>query len=338
MASTVTVYVDPDASGAGNGTSWANAYTSLDTAQDTEAKDLTSSDEIYVFLCRSSGGTADTVRVDLDTAWKCDTTRYIVFRANDGDQAIKTGWSATRYRLSVTDDYALVMANYGSNAHVLYIGGLQIESVYSSSTYKDAISSGAAVYGSYLNINQTRIRVNNNTYRGIRVSDADLTLDVLCTIVHGTSYRGISVNNNVTQIYNCCVTDAYYDGIHIEADATATVKNCAVFNNADDFDDAAASTIDYCASDDGDGTNAVAAFDGDWDNEFNDPTNGDFTLLNSGNCYQGGTDNPGAGLYTVDIEDDAFATPWDIGVDAYVAAGGVSIAAIQLLRNMNILG
>ena len=65
--------------------------------------------------------------------------------------------------------------------------------------------------------------------------------------------------------------------------------NIEDFVTEDDiFDDIGGSTIDYCASDDGDGTNAVSPSGSDWANEFVDYANGDFTLLYTGNLYDAG--------------------------------------------------
>ena len=83
-------------------------------------------------------------------------------------------------------------------------------------------------------------------------------------------------------------------------------------------------TVDYCASDDGDGTNAVAPSGANWANEFSNAAGGDFTLVAGGNCEGGGTDDPGSGLYSNDMDGDAYTSPWSIGVDAKTAAGGAS--------------
>ena len=102
-----------------------------------------------------------------------------------------------------------------------------------------------------------------------------------------------------------------------------TAINNACVNVTDDFYDNSSGSIsiDHNASTDGDGTNSVSPSGSDWDNEFNDPDNGDFTLLNSGNCYQGGTTITGGPTYDIDGDEWDASTP-SIGVDEYEGGGG----------------
>jgi hypothetical protein len=106
------------------------------------------------------------------------------------------------------------------------------------------------------------------------------------------------------------------------------IKNSAIFNCDDDYIEnggaPASVTFDYCATDDGEGTNSVSPSGGSWTNEFSDPGNGDFTLLNTGNLYGAGV-GPGtdASVPAADIDGDSRSgSTCDIGVDEYVAASG----------------
>ena len=100
------------------------------------------------------------------------------------------------------------------------------------------------------------------------------------------------------------------------------IKNCAVFNNSDDFyadpgGGAIFNNISHCASDDGDGTNAVTP--ADWLTVFVDYTNGDFHLKATDTDLK----NVGANLsndsnlsFQDDIDGDTRpASNWDIGAD-----------------------
>jgi hypothetical protein len=135
-------------------------------------------------------------------------------------------------------------------------------------------------------------------------------------------------------MYNSVVYGNLYvhgAGINLN-NGSAVLKNCAVFGNAgSDFDESASATIDYCASNDGTGTNAVAPSGSDWANEFADPANGDLTLLSTGNLYQAGV-GPGADsdVPVTDIEGDSRSgVSCDIGADEYVSTGGGDSLAAQ---------
>ena len=143
------------------------------------------------------------------------------------------------------------------------------------------------------------------------------------TIVTGVP-DGITVADwGNTYVYNCDIANASSTGIkRVGTNGTKpTVKNCAVFNTGDDFSGSFA-TIDYCASDDGDGTNPVTPSGGGawWPDDFADAANNDFTLLSSSNLVGSGVDL--SGIFTNDINDDTRTVPWDLGADAYIPAAG----------------
>jgi hypothetical protein len=78
-------YVDPDATGAGNGNSWTDAYTSLATCISTEAQDLTDNGgDTLLIWCRSSGGTDDTSAVVIaGGAWTTSATCTVTIQGYD---------------------------------------------------------------------------------------------------------------------------------------------------------------------------------------------------------------------------------------------------------------
>jgi hypothetical protein len=126
------------------------------------------------------------------------------------------------------------------------------------------------------------------------------------------------------------------DGINVRSGATATIKNNAIFNLGDDISNSGTATVQYNAADDDLDTEFTESTNinpsgSDWANEFVNAAAGDFTLLNTGNLYQGGTD---VSLAT-DMDGDAYhATTPSIGVDEYVAAGGANAPTGVLMGSL----
>lgn len=176
-----------------------------------------------------------------------------------------------------------------------------------------------------------------STSRGIFLSSTQsgLTLNIRNTIIYDIgstsdvatyAFRQGNTTNAVTvNIYNSVISNVTRGGVGtsigitcIAAD-TVTVKNCAVFGTGDDFQQC--DTVAYCASDDGDGTNAVTGLT--WANQFVDYVNGDFTLK-SGSSLIGAGIGPSsdADVPTPDIAGvTRSGTTTDIGAAMFVPSG-----------------
>lgn len=156
-------------------------------------------------------------------------------------------------------------------------------------------------------------------------------LDVWNTLVDDGG-QGIWLRNDTARIMCCTISGQAADAI--ESDGfDVTVKNCAVFNNADDFQDAF-TAITYCASDDADGTNAVDLNEnagGEWTASFTDYTTGDFTVKDASSpIYNAGedltsefTDLSGE---TNPLGTDIIGTTrttWDIGAFELISGGTI---------------
>jgi len=309
----ITRYVDTDAAGTGDGTSWTDAYTSWASCITGEAGDLGGDNLIVNF--RASSNTADTSVASISGFSNYGT---LTFQAASGDEAQKDGYKTDRYRIEVTDAYAVDIGQGG-----VIIDGLQIRHIYSATTFTGAVR--------FQNISETddiiikNCRIRGQTGSGdsflINIGDDTAPITFESSIIEYSHRDLFAVTLDATlNIYNCVVAhqDRGTDN-GIDGQSNTTVTNCAVFDTADDFDDASF-TIDHCASDDGEGTNAVSPSGGSWDNEFNDPSGGDYTLLNTGNLYQGGTTITGGP--STDIDGDSWGSPPSIGADEYVSAGG----------------
>ncbi|MCK4823456.1 hypothetical protein KA005_47330, partial [bacterium] len=314
-------YVDPDASGGGTGLDWTNAYTSLSAWEVAEQTDLVTDTDWHHVYVRSSSNTADTTTTQI-TGWTTGVANYILIEAASTDRAEKGSYNTSKYRLEVSGANALdIRENY------VRIDGIQIQLTASSVSSISALlitgqdasndirifncrikgvlsGTSADVFGVYSSSTLVNLLMWNDITSGF-VNGANLTIGVYARHASFSIYNSILYENNV--------------GIRIR-DNNGTLINLASFNNTDDvLDSAAGSTIDYCATDDGDGTNSISPLGASWTNEYSDPPNGDFTLLNSGNCYQGGADNPSSGLYTTDMEGDVYNIgAYSVGVDEYV--------------------
>lgn len=333
---TLNKYVDTDVVGGdGDGSSWANAYSTLNAAEAGLQMDLDAANDIMIIWCRASSGTADTISTRIN-GWVTSTNDYIQIEAADGDQATKTGLDIARYRLDVVAAHCLHL----SDGHIKLVG-LQI--------LPD--STGGTSYAVYVQevpagwtyIDSCRLTGMAGSDRGIVAFDSDANVIVWNTIIENMGSRGAFCDNSADlKLYNSVIYNTPNDGVEYQTGTTGTIKNCAIFKNGDDFDidGGATVTIDYCASDDGDGTNDVAESSGgvEWPSDFNDAANGDFTLLVGSNLKGAGVNDPGGGLYSTDMEGDNYVVDsWSLGADEYVAAGGLSIpVAMKHLRNQKI--
>jgi len=276
--------------------------------------------------CRSSNGTAN--GGCLINGWTTGASNYIEmiqvdFPANGIYDATKFRVTGTNVNLIETyEDYLRfhhlqfeVTATNAGNARGLQCPSMGVENyiLVDSCIFKGVCS------GTGLGI-------------GFQSGDADVIVDVVNCVAYGfyiagdTNFSGINVAGT-GHIYNCTVHSCTQG---ITGVAGTSVYNCASFNNEDDFA-GTIGTIDHCASDDGDGTNAqdFTAEATDWNKVFTDYANGDVTLKNyttSPCCVGVGVDAPGGALYSDDIIGTARSTTWDIGAFEYFVTGATLTA------------
>lgn len=322
----VTKVVDPN-SGAGFD------YASLAALVSGYAKNLVTATEVLTIDCRCTGGTADGACTF--NGFTTSSTYTITITANAPYRHGKTYATGNIYRIESTDASALVMSDTN-----VKIYGLEISVSASGTNAAHGITytgfSGGEQTAAYCLIKASL--TTTTTCNGIACTVATLTYTLYNNVIYGFVYgtnthNGINSSNNGTvNVYNCTVF-GNRNGFR-QTNGTVTVKNCVSANNNDDFS-GTFSTIDYCASDDGDGTNQVDwANEGtDWGNVFTDYANGDFSLKNytqAGIKVIGvGVDNPGSGLYSDDIIGTSRSSTWDIGAFEYVAAGGALSGSVS---------
>lgn len=325
QAALLEYYVDPGVvGGLGDGTSWANAYSSLSACEAARSQDLTDNGgDTMIWWCKSSDGTADTTAVTIDGNVE-DATHYLTIQGYDFPS--DGVYDATKYRL-YTNNTGLPALKVADQ----YTRIVHIQTVVDCSTnwgygivVKDQDAGGSAIYIEGCIANGQTITGEQGAY-GIYVNDVDATVFVYNCVSDGfisashpaaVDFKAFFAKATTNVSFFNCTAYGNNFGIHLYT-GTATATNCISGNNTDDF--SGTITIDYCATDDGDGDHAVAPSGGDWANEFVNAAAGNFALKATGNCVDAGTDNPGSGIYLDDILGETRVSPWDIGAFEYIS-------------------
>jgi hypothetical protein len=166
----------------------------------------------------------------------------------------------------------------------------------------------------------------NGNYRGIYWNPGGaLTGCVVNCVLYGFHYTNVAAGvpalfGDQTAYplvaYNCTVSDCDY-GLRV-----GKAVNCVAFDNGKDFYGVSPAYPFHCASDDGNGSNAVKWTNGvaDWSKVFVDFDNCDFRLSafagDAASIIDKGIDNP-LGLFPRDIAGTPRVSPWDIGAFEY---------------------
>ena len=266
-----------------------------------------------------SGG-ADTTTVDVN-GFTTSAAYYINIITNAANRAKASGWDATRYALSVTNDTAIQLRD-----DYIRIDGLQISTpAIDANTDSVVYVTGQVATNNYIRVSNCRLQgAGSGAVRQYVVypTDTDMICDIFNCIVTNAAYTNsalIRPAGAAVNVYNCTCYGGYY-GIY-KGGGVLNIYDSAVLNNTDDFG-GTPDVIDYCASDDGDGTNAVAEDGGgaDWTGDFTDGSGGNWTLLSTSNLVGAGG-RAGAGVFSVDIDGTTRGAAWDVGAHEYVPSG-----------------
>ena len=296
-------------------------YSSLNAAESAEQQNLTDgAGDTWTATCTvGSGSAADTTAVTF-SGWTTGATTFIEIVAATAERAVASGYSTSNYRLDATDAHSLTM-----NEEYMRVDGLQIQQIFSASS-RACIRQSSGVAAQLKRIrNCYCVTSGGGSPLGYSGADTDLVLEMWNCIFHDLGGSdGLNVGAPASaDFWNCIVHNTAVDGIQFTG-GTGEIINCAIFNNGDDFDIAggATVTIDFCASDDNDGTNNVAESGGgaSWPSDYVDAANGDFTLLTGSGLVGNGTDDPGSGLFSDDMNRDTRTSTWDVGADEFVVA------------------
>lgn len=295
-------------------------YTSLEACMDANEQDLVTNDKyLEVKIDGDWSGGRDTTNVVVD-GYDTDTTRYIKIYTTATARNTGAAYSTSYYCLETEDnDFCLDIRD-----DYVWVDGLQLQlTVDIDTTTYGLYVAGTASGDNRIDISNTRIRgVISNTVLpyAMRVSDTNAIVRMWNCVLYDFKQFGVRSNAASHIMYNDTISGILNgDGFDCN---NGTLYNCAIFNNNVDVD---GGTCDYCATDDGDGTNAVdispAAEEDGWNAAVTDYSNGDFTVKNDASVLDdAGDDNPGAGLYSDDIAGTAREGTWDIGAYELAAA------------------
>lgn len=336
QAANIIKYVDPDAVGAGNGTSWADAYTTLNQCVSDNEQDLTDGGgDVFHAYCRSSSGGDDTTAVIIDD-WTTSATNPIIVHedgTDGGDGAcddVNGQYDESKYVLKVANNHNI------SNFQFADFIGLQIYQ--DGGAVKHCIQVQSVGGTKTTNVSYCVIYIDNTSAcNGIYINDATDTLKAWNTIIYSDKTDAVGVqsnNSSACELYNCTIRGFWYGCNRVAG--TMSVKSCAVFaNHASGADFNGTITVDRCASDDATGTNARTLDSSGspaYATEFTDHPAGDFTLIAGGECAgYGATDQGGLG-YSDDIAGTTRTVVWDISafeIAAAAAAGQVIFVNIN---------
>ncbi len=267
-------YIDPDATGLGNGLTLADAYTSIYDWDTTEYPLAVPTDDHIVYIASTLGTVLTDTGINI-RYWDVNT---VTMKAYSGYEAVTDGWSTNAVQWIVNSTNS-PLRNRGHN---VTIDGLQIRNT----------GSGPCLQGEIEGVDTPELYVKNCRLETTTVGSATASLSGTMYVENSIAVGGIgntskgfwwSSGSLGGSVYNSIVIGPFSDGV--ESDGPDVVsKNIAVINCTQNFD--SISTIDYCASDGSEGTNHVTI--SDWTAEFEDYLNGDFTLKNTGDLYQAG--------------------------------------------------
>lgn len=283
------------------------------------------------------GATADSTSASVSADYT-DSSDYTItlYSVTGGTESINNWrhngvWSDSKFKTVLSSGSGVW---WDFNPGYMRVIGIQCD----AGTYSWATCMGFSNGGQYHYLDACIIKSSGgantagiSAYGGITITNS---------IIYGFSqYRGVTcASHGNSYLYNCTISGCAY-GIYSSGGGSAThyISNCAVFNNTDDFYDAASyQSISYCASDDGDGTNAVTI--GTYSDIFTYYSNGDFSLKNftgTGALINAGTTISGMTAEDITGTSRPQSTAWDIGAFEYESQAGVPIAMhhYNLLRS-----
>lgn len=263
MATTEYWYVDPDATGSGTGgdgtnnsANYANAYTTLDAAEQAKDADITAatgSDKIIIFRCRSLNGTADGTAVAVN-GWMTAAGNYVQIETQSSESTGRHAgvWSTSKYRIEIANASAFAIQE-----DYVRLDGLQILVSAENGNYQAPLQINTVAASNDVRVGNTILRCPGGANREpvVYINDADLIVTFWNCIMYGSGgstnalSSAIAINAATTvNIYGCTLIGGYAGVRNGSASCTVNAKNTYGYGTTAGFSNAGTLNSSYCAS------------------------------------------------------------------------------------------